>query len=297
MNLPKIIVVCGPTATGKSDLAVTIAKKFGGEVISADSRQVYEGLDIGSGKITKSEMKGVPHHLLDIVSPKKVFTVADFKKLATRAITDILSRENIPIICGGTGFYIQSLVDNTTLPEVAPNTELRKRLQELDLKKLFTKLKNLDPERAKTIDPDNKVRLIRAIEIAIELGQVPRLEALPPSYKVLQIGLDIEDAELKERIDVRLEKRLSGIITEVKKLHAGGLSWKRMESLGLEYKYGAQFAQKKISKEEMIEKLNMENWHYVKRQRTWFRKDKRVKWYDPTDVKAIEKEVKKFLKV
>jgi len=151
----KIIVILGTTATGKSSLAVKVAKKFNGEVISADSRQVYKGLNIGTGKITKKDMKGVPHHMLDVVSPKKVFSVSLFQKKTEKIIADIISRNKIPIICGGTGFYIQSIVEGVTLPKVPPNKALRKKLEKNTPQELFKILQKLDPRRAKNIDKKN----------------------------------------------------------------------------------------------------------------------------------------------
>jgi tRNA dimethylallyltransferase len=146
----KVVVILGPTATGKSDLAVKLAQKYNGEVISADSRQVYTGLDLGTGKITKKEMLGVPHHMLDVVSPKKVFTVSEWKEQAEKIIIDIISRGKLPIICGGTGLYIQSIVDNVVFPEVPPNLPLRKKLEKKSKLELIEILKKLDPRRAKT---------------------------------------------------------------------------------------------------------------------------------------------------
>jgi len=277
---PKVIVILGPTASGKSDLAVKLAKDFNGEVISADSRQVYKGLNIGTGKITKREMQGVPHHLLNIADPKKQYTVVDFKRDAEKVITDILKKHKLPIICGGTGFYIKALVDNISLPEVPPNFALRKRLKSKSASELFLMLQELDPKRARNIDAKNPIRLIRAIEIAKALGKVPQLKSKPQSkYNFLQIGIKIPDQELKQRIHQRLLKRLeSGMITEAKKLHVQGLSWKRMEELGLEYRYLAKFLQKEISRQELVDKLNSEIWQYAKRQKTWFKKDKRIEW-------------------
>lgn len=295
-NKPKIIVVLGPTATGKSDLAVALAKEFNGEVISADSRQVYKGLDIGSGKITKKEMQRVPHYLLDVVSPKSTFTVAHFKKQSEKIIKDIITRGKTPIICGGTGFYIQSLVDGIVLPEVKPNKELRKKLESKTSEELFAILLKLDHNRATTIDPSNPVRLIRAIEIARALGNVPEIKA-QPKYQSIQIGLDWTDKVLKERIQKRLFARIKkGMIREVSKLHEAGISWKKLESFGLEYRYIALLLQQKITKEEMASLLETEIWHYAKRQRTWFKKDTRIKWFKPTQLGAIKKEAKRFLK-
>ncbi|MES2059671.1 MAG: tRNA (adenosine(37)-N6)-dimethylallyltransferase MiaA [Patescibacteria group bacterium] len=295
---PKIIAIVGPTASGKSDLAVQIAKKFGGEIISADSRQVYKGLNIGTGKITKKEMQGVPHHLLDVANPKNKFSVDIYKSLADKAIENILSRNKIPILCGGTGFYVDAVAKNIILPDVPPNPILRTKLEELSAEKLCAMLTKLDPRRAKEIDPKNKVRLIRAIEIAKSLGHVPHLDVGRPSkYNVLYIGVWRGSDYLKARIKARLESRIkAGMINEAKKLHGKGLSWKRMHELGLEYRYLALYLQNKITKSEMIEKLNTEIWHYAKRQMTWFKKNKEIVWMDPKKESQIFKTIQDFLK-
>lgn len=268
----RIIVVCGPTATGKSDYAVQLALERNGEIISADSRQVYTGLDIGSGKITEQEMLGIPHHLLDVASPKRTFSVAQYKKLADKAIKDIVKRNKIPIIVGGTGFYIDAVVFDQQLPEVRANAELRKALEKHSTEQLQEQLQTLDMERYQTIDIHNRVRLIRAIEIATALGSVPKTTRTA-AYDVEWIYLDHDDAVLKERIHTRLMKRMEqGMVQEVDRLHTEGLSWKRLEALGLEYRFVALFLQNKLSKENMLTQLETAIWQYVKRQRTWFKK-------------------------
>ena len=292
-------MILGQTATGKSDLAVKLAKKINGEIISSDSRQVYKGLDIGTGKITKKEMGGVPHYLLDVESPKNQFNVAEYKKLAEEKIEVILKNEKVPIICGGTGFYIQSIVDNVVYPEVPPNFNLRAKLSKLSAEKLFGMLKKIDPERAKNIEAKNPVRLIRAIEIAKALGKVPVFGRRTSKHRILQIGIKLPDEVLKERIYKRLISRIKeGMILEAKKLHRNGLSWKRMNELGLEYRYLALYLQKKLNKKEMIDQLNTSIWHYAKRQWTWFKRDKKIIWINPfkkSDLKKLETLVKKFL--
>lgn len=287
MQKPKIIVILGQTATGKSILAVKIAKKVNGEIISADSRQVYTGLNLGTGKITKKEMRGIPHHLLDIANPKRRFTVMQYKKLADKKIKEIIACGKIPIICGGTGFYIDAVIKNTIFPEVPPNNKLRKGLSQKSTIALFHELQKLDPRRAKNIDKNNKVRLIRAIEIAQKLGKVPKLQSDTNSayaenvspYKFIKIGLFMPLDILKEKIEKRLIKRIKmGMIKEIQNLHKNGLSWKRMEELGLEYRYAALYLQRKITKQEMLDKLNSEIYKYAKRQMTWFKRDPEIKW-------------------
>ncbi len=286
---PKIIVIVGATATGKSDFAVQVAKKVKGEIISGDSRQVYKGMNLGTGKITKKEMRGIPHHLLDVISPKKVFSVSDFQKLAEKKIKEIIARGHVPILVGGTGFYIDAVVNGTALPEVPPNKKLRAELSKKSVVALFTLLKKLDPARAKTIDAQNPVRLIRAIEIAKALGKVPKLSPrsdLGEKYNVLKIGLALPDEVLKKNIHTRLLARMKkGMIREIKNLHSPkqglGLSWKRMEALGLEYRYGALYLQGKLTKPEMLAKLESEIWQYAKRQKAWFKRDRSIVWVDP----------------
>ena len=290
----KIIVILGPTASGKSALALKIAKKINGEIISADSRQVYKGLDIGSGKITRKEMGGVPHYCLDIVSPKKIFTVVDFKKCADKAIEKIFAKNKIPIIVGGTGLYIQAIVDNIVLPEVKPNWKLRKELEKKTTEEMFKMLKKLDPERAKNIDAKNPRRLIRAIEIAKKLGRTPKLMSMSRrDLDIRQIGIKLPDEILKKNIEKRIKKMLKGgLVAETKKLKSSGLPWKRIYELGFEYKYPALFLQNKIGKDEMLAKMLVENRNYAKRQMTWFKKDKRIKWISKE--KQADKLIKKF---
>jgi tRNA dimethylallyltransferase len=277
---PAILVILGPTASGKSDLAVTLAKKLNGEIVSADSRQVYKGLDIGTGKITKKEMKGVPHYLLDVVVPDKVFSVNEYQKLAYEAIDNIVKRGKLPIVVGGTGFYIQSIVDGLVFPKAKADKALREKLNKLTPESLFKILVRIDPKRAAGIDANNKVRLVRAIELIKAFGVTPKIKK-QPRYECLQIGIKFHDELLKERIRVRLDKRLQqGMIQEAEELHKKGLSWRRMEQLGLEYRYLAYYLQKKISIEEMIKQINMVSWHYAKRQMTWFKRDNNVWWIE-----------------
>ncbi len=319
MRNMKIIVILGQTSTGKSDFAVEIAKQIGGEIISADSRQVYKGMDLGTGKITKKEMCGISHHLLDIVSPSRIFTVNNFKNKANKKIKEITKKGKIPIICGGTGFYIDTLINGTILPEVPPNKDIRKILEKETTEKLFNILKKLDNTRALNIDSKNRVRLIRAIEIAKALGRVPLLktnktqsdtnsamaEFVSQPFNVIKIGLTLPPEILKERISTRLLSRIKkGMLKEIENLHNSsrpnsGISWKRMYNLGLEYRYGSLFIQGKISKDEMLAKLNKEIWHYAKRQKTWFKRDKNIIWINPIEIqeKAIAmKKIIDFLK-
>lgn len=273
MQKPKIYVVCGPTATGKSDYAVELALRENGEVISADSRQIYRGMDLGTGKITHEEMRGIPHHLLDIRDPNEDFSVEEFQKLAFEKIKDILSRNKVPIICGGTGFFIQSIVDNIIFPVAPANPILRAELETKSLPELQEILKTIPTEDGAKIDTENKRRVIRAIELGAALGKIPAVKYGEQKYDFEIIGLDKPDTELQERITKRLTVRLhAGMIDEVKKLHESGVSWERLENFGLEYRFIAEFLQNKISEEQMLETLKLKIWQYAKRQRTWFKK-------------------------
>ena len=293
----KIIPIVGPTASGKSDFAVWLAKKINGEVISCDSRQVYRGLDIGSGKITKRQMRGVPHHLLSIASPKRTFTAQDYKNHAEDALKKIYKNGKIPIICGGTGFYLDTLLETVQLPNVPPNKLLRKKLEKKTVKELFSKLERLDPRRAKSIDKNNKPRLIRALEIIDYLGFIPKSKKTKSPYDALYIGINIEKDILRKKIHNRLSARIKkGMFDEVERLHKKGLSWNRMEKLGLEYRYLARYFQNKLSYEETLEQLENAIWQYSKRQLTWFAKNKKITWLKPKNNSTkIDKLLKKFL--
>ena len=265
-------MILGQTAAGKSDLAVRLAKKIGGEIISADSRQVYTELDIGTGKITKREMKNIPHYLLDVASPKRRFSVAEYQKKVIYAMAEISKRGKVPIICGGTGFYIDAITKGIILPKVPPNPKLRRSLALRSDSSLLLLLKKLDPNRAKNIDPHNKVRLIRAIEIAKYLGKVPVLKIQKPKYKFIKLGLYLPPDKLKIKIESRVKKMFrAGLLKEINKLKKMGVSEKRLKELGFEYYNPTP------------EKVIAETIKYAKRQMTWFKKDKDIRWFDVSE--------------
>jgi tRNA dimethylallyltransferase len=299
MKKDKIIVIVGPNASGKSDISIQIAKKFKCEIISADSRQVYKNMDIGTGKVTKKEQKVAKHHLLDVASPKRVFTVDDYKKLAKKALVSIRKKHKTPIIIGGTGFYIDALVYDLAIPHVPPDKKLRSKLEKQTTEKLFLKLKKLDPGRADSIDAKNKQRLIRALEILKHTSSpIPVVDTKyfksQPKYSVLWIGKTWPKKVLDRRIKIRLEKRFKqGMISEIKKLHEKGVSYRRLESFGLEYKWVAMYLQGKISKENMEKSLLTAISQYARRQMTWFKRNKNIHWIK-NDAQAT-KLVKEFL--
>jgi tRNA dimethylallyltransferase len=280
---PNVIVIAGPTASGKSDLAVELAQICNGEIISADSRQVYIGMDIGSAKITREEMKGIPHHMLDVCDPTKVFNVSDYVAMAKKHIDAIHARKKIPIICGGTGFYIDSLIYQHGIPKVKPNPQLRERYASYTTQRLVDELNKKDPQRASTIDKNNRVRLIRALEIIQEQGSVPIIKKRysKSPFRYLYIVITVDKKTLYKRIEKRVVSRLkTGMIDEVATLHASGVSWERLESFGLEYRYLAQYLQDKISLEDATQRIISQTKKYAKRQVTWFKKNPHTQWFN-----------------
>lgn len=258
--------------------------------------------------MTKREMCGIPHHLLDVADPKRTMSVVQYECLATRAIHDIIERGKIPILCGGTGQYLDAVLTTTSFPSVPPNPKLRKELEKLPTEKLFEKLKKLDPIRAQNIDERNSRRLIRAIEIATELGSVPATTKATERYDTLYIGLTLPKDELAERIHTRLLSRMRrGMVAEARHLHEQGLSWKRMDSLGLEYRFLAQFLQKasksssktriSLFKEDMLLELEIAIRQYAKRQMVWFKRNKNIKWFHPKEQNKILKLAKQYNKI
>lgn len=330
-----IVVIVGPNASGKSNLGVYLAKKIGGEIISADSRQVYKRLDVGSGKITKKEMSCIKHYCLDVANPKKIFTAYDFRMYAQKAIKEIWKKNKIPIIVGGTGFYIDAAIGKLNLSNIPPNTKLRKKLQKFSTQKIFSMLKKLDSKRAKKIDRNNRVRLVRAIEVlkgeclvfsksfrspeklgprqpintisdrgrgfqgenadnpAAKGGTNYRFEKIQSVLpkQILWIGIKHSKKDLKKRIRKRLIARITGIVKEIKKLRnppaGGGISWKRLFDLGLEYRYVSLYIRGKLNKKDMIKKLETEINKYAKRQMTYWKRNKEIHWVSEKEAKNL----------
>ncbi|MCL5436003.1 MAG: tRNA (adenosine(37)-N6)-dimethylallyltransferase MiaA, partial [Patescibacteria group bacterium] len=326
-----VIAIVGPTATGKTDLALKLAKKYNGEIISADSRAIYKGLNIGTAKPSRDlhyskidgrqKLKiylhsGVRFHLVDFLSPKKIFSAADFAKRASSAIADILARGKLPIVCGGTGFWLDALLNPQLLSDVPPNPKLRKNFAKLTTETLLNRLKKLDPKRAETIDPNNRRRLTRAIEIAsftkdkkvsshviLNLIRNPNQRRLDPDFHqddkkrqdVLFLGLTLSNPELKKRIKMRFLKWLkTGLLTETEKL-TQAVSKKRLKEIGLAYPIVAVYLDKKISRAEMLERSVSAIYHYAKRQKTWFTRNKQIRWITPRP-QHVRKLVDEFFK-
>lgn len=281
MSLPKLIVILGPTACGKSGLGVALAKKYGGEIVSADSRQVYRGLDLGTGKITPAEMEGIPHHLLDVADPGEPFSVARFQPMAYAAIDGILDRGNLPLLVGGTGLYLRSVAEGYVFHEAPPDPQLRTELEALPTQALRDRLTAAGVE----LDEDcyhNRPRLVRLIEKHLN-GEDPHAEAeRQPRYDVLTLGVSYPRETVCERIDARLLARLdAGMVEEVANLRQNGVSDAFLEGLGLEYRYILHYLTGAIpTQEALIEELGRAIKRFAKRQVSWFKKDRDVHWLD-----------------
>jgi tRNA dimethylallyltransferase len=292
----KILIIVGPTGSGKTSLSVTLAKAYNGEIISADSRQVYRGLDIATEKITKEQMDGIPHHLIDIIDPTDVYSVNNFVADARAAIHDIAGRGKLPIIAGGTFFYIDTLLGKNIAPAVPPNPELRAQLEQQTHAYLYEHLRTLDPRRAEEIDPANKRRLVRALEIAESLGYVPQAQTQVCPYEVLTIGLRIDKAVHRAKLGERAAQALErGLIEEIDTLLKQGVSKERLAEIGLEYRETLAYLDGTITKERLLERFTEVNWQYAKRQLTWLKRDSTITWFTPTDLTDIYKSVEDFL--
>ncbi len=287
---PKVLVILGTTSAGKTAIGVKLASELSGEVISADSRQVYKGMDIGTGKDLKEYMvngKKIKYHLIDVVSPKQKFDLAKYQKLALKAIEDVLKRKKLPIIIGGSGLYLQAIIDNYKLSSVKPNLFKRVELEKLSREELFQRLEKIKPEfadRLNNSDKNNSRRLIRYLEI-LEENKAEKNKQTPSPYDFFIIGIRCSDEVLKERINRRLDDRLEeGLVEEVKNLHKDGVRWEKLLSFGLEYKFVSQYLQEVLEYDEMVEKLKTALWRFAKRQKTWFKRwekqGRKINWVE-----------------
>ncbi|MBS6217715.1 MAG: tRNA (adenosine(37)-N6)-dimethylallyltransferase MiaA [Clostridiales bacterium] len=281
MALPKLIVILGTTACGKSGLGVELAKHVGGEIVSADSRQVYRGLDLGTGKVTAEEMDGVPHHLLDVVSPNQSYSVAEFQRDAYAAIDGTLARGKIPLLVGGTGLYVRAVAEGYAFPESQPNPALRAELEGRSTEELYAMFRAQTGHTLSGGEDKNRRRLVRTMEKLLSgdsLTESPRA----PRYEVLQLGMTYPRDVLCRRIDERLQRRLDdGMIEEVARLRAEGASDAFLEGLGLEYRYILWYLTGKLSsRDELFDELGRAIKRFAKRQMVWFKKDRDVLWLD-----------------
>ncbi|MFA7245129.1 MAG: tRNA (adenosine(37)-N6)-dimethylallyltransferase MiaA [Candidatus Magasanikbacteria bacterium] len=306
-QLPKLIVILGPTASGKTDWSLHLAKKFGGEIISADSRQLYKKMDIGTAKpLGQWKREGfkknyyvddVPHYLVDFLDPGKYFTAAEFHDQAIKYAKMIHMKNKIPFVVGGTGMYIQSLVDNYKMPRIAPNKKLRRSFEEKSIEDLVEWLKQVDPISAEIIDINNKRRIIRALEVSILSGEPfsTQQKMGEQLFDILQIGLKAEKEIIHQRIEDRVDKMIQeGILEEIKKLQKQKYSWDLPSMSGIGYRQFRDHLEGKESLEDAIKKLKRETKHFAKKQMTWFKRDQRINWLENRD--EAEKLIAKFLK-
>jgi len=286
-----LLVIVGPTAVGKTALAIDLARRLDGEIVSADSRQIYRGMDIGTAKPTPEEQALVPHHLIDIVAPDEPYTLAQFQADAYAAINDGLARGKLPLLVGGTGLYVRAVVNGLRIPRVPPNPELRAQLAAQDSLALYERLRELDPEAAVRIDPRNVRRTIRALEVCLTTGE--RFSELgrasPPPYRITQIGLTLSRSELYARIDARVDRMMAdGLVSEVESLAAEGYSWSLPSMSGLGYREIGAFLRGQVSLDEAVANIKRNTRDFVRRQYAWFRpKDERIRWFASADVDPV----------
>ena len=283
-----VVVIAGPTASGKTKLSVALAKQFNGEIVNADSMQIYKEMDIGTAKPTPQEMEGVPHHLMGFVDPLNSFSVKEYVELAHKTVQSISASGKLPIVVGGTGMYINSLIDCVAFNDLEPNPEVTARLEEtLKLygpQGLFDELQRIDPELAKQLHPNNQRRVFRALELYYLTGEIPtkiRKEAVghPSCYRPLMMAADFERETLYERIDYRVRQMLnSGLIDEVKALRNLGCTLDCQSMQGIGYKEVFPYLDDQITFDELYEQICRNTRRYAKRQLTWFRRDQRVLW-------------------
>ena len=300
MNKPKVIVICGPTASGKTALSIELAKKVNGEIISSDSMQIYKDMDIGTAKPTEKEMQGIKHYLIDFVEPHQRYSVAEFKKDAENAIEEVLEKDKTPIVVGGTGLYVDSLIYGIEYPDIELDEkyreELEKRADKEGLELLYNEAKKIDPQAIEKISKNDKKRILRILEIYKATGKnkteqekESRKNGIKYDYKVFAINMDREILydRINKRVDIMIE---NGLIEEVEKLLKKYTEFPTaMQGLG--YKEVVEYLQGKITKEEMIEKIKRETRRYAKRQITWFKKNKQTIWIGPHDLQKILNEI------
>lgn len=311
-GLPKVVVLLGPTVSGKTAWSLEFAKKFNGEVISADSRQVYKKMDIGTAKVPgrwrwKANWRGlrhsyfvgdIAHHLVDFLDPGEVFTVAQFRDHAIKYIKLAYKNERVPFVVGGTGLYISALVDNLYIPRIAPNLKLRRSLSEKSSEHLMHLLRTLDEEAADTIDPNNKRRIVRALEVCILSGEPfsQQQKKGEPMFEFLQIGIDVPREELYQRIDMRVDDMMRrGLLSEIENLLRQKYSWDLPSMSGIGYRQFKGYFDGTVTKRECVENLKKDSHRFARRQITWFKRDDRIQWCKTMD--EAQALVAKFLSV
>jgi len=306
-NLPKIIAVLGPTASGKTDLGIFLAKKFNGEVVNFDSRQIYTQMNIATAKPVGHweevdgrkvfSVEGVPHHLMDFVDPGSAYSLSDFKRDAFVMIDNILSRGKLPILVGGTGLYFWGVIDNLDLTETPPDLELRSELEKKTLEEQVELLQEKDPESAALVDLKNPRRVLRALEVVLSTGKsfVASQGKSNPRYNVLQLGVTLDREVLNTRIDQRVDKQMEmGLLEEIKQL-AQKYSWELPSMSSIGYRQIGYFLKGEMSLGEAVEILKRDTRRYAKRQMTWFKRDQRIVWLQKPWTESATVEIEKFL--
>ncbi len=304
---PSLIVIVGPTAAGKTALSIPLAEALGGEIVSADSRQIYQGMDIGTAKATPAERSRVPHHLLDIVRPDQVLSVTEYQRLAYAAIDDILRRGRLPFLVGGTGQYVHAVIEGWTIPAVAPQPELRRVLlaqaEAEGAEALHRRLAALDPLAAARIDYRNVRRVVRALEVCLATGRPisAQQRKQPPAYRILQLGVTRPRPELFARVDARVEQMIAaGLVEEVQRLSAAGYGWDLPAMSGIGYRQIGQYLRGEITLAEAVAQIKRQTRRFIHQQNTWFRPDDpAIRWLHPdqTPVAVLRDEIAAWLAV
>jgi len=299
-NKPQIIIILGPTATGKSSLAIDLAKKQNGEIISADSMQVYKGMDIGTAKLSKKEQESVPHHLIDVKNPDEAWTVADFIDQVNKLIKDILNRGKTPIIVGGTGLYLNSFLEGFSFPIAPANLTLRKKLEKFESSVLWKKLNRVDPKASEKISEKDKKRIIRALEVYESTGKpISNLQKKNPikdKYNIKLIGLNMDKEKLYKRIERRVDNMISkGLIDEVKSLMKKGYSKNLISMQALGYKEMIKHLEGNMDLEQTIALIKQKTRNFARRQMTWFRRFDNVHWFNALTGKTLTYIIRKVL--
>ena len=296
-----LIIIAGPTAVGKTALSVALAKRISGEIVSADSMQVYRGMDIGTAKVTKEETCGVPHHLIDVLDPKDPFNVMTFRSMVKDAVRGISSRGNVPVLVGGTGFYIQSVLYDVQFEEDASSEELRKELEQeadvLGAEKMHERLRALDPDAAEAIHPNNIKRVVRALEYCLSTGRKisvhnrEQRERTSP-YSFLFYVLTMDRAALYQRIDLRVDQMMEqGLLAEVKRLRDEGVTSDMVSMQGLGYRQIFDYLEGIATLDEAVERIKRETRHFAKRQLTWFRREPDARWINVSEYGGDRKKI------
>jgi tRNA dimethylallyltransferase len=276
-----LIVILGPTASGKTRIAIELAKKYNGEIICADSRTIFEYMDIGTSKPSTQERSVIPHHILDIIKPDEKFSVAEFQRLAYKKIDDILNRGKIPFLVGGTGLYIDAVTEGFIIPKIQEDRELRQRLETEDIKKLIIRLKKINPIAFRKIDLKNKRKVIRALEVCLKTDSKfsDSQKKIKSKYKILKIGISLPRKKLYEIINKRTDQMIEmGLVDEVKKLYKMGYNAEIPSLSGLIYKEIGEYVRGKITLDDAVEKAKQKTRNFAKRQITWFKRDPKIKW-------------------